>query len=1056
MRSLNYTILSFLLTLCLAGGGAATAQTLKRDREKTAKNAQSFDKTTSKTDAKTSNKKDVKTTTKTAKNAEAVAKNSKPKTETNDKPKSEPAAEKAPTEDEKASFETAQSLTNPFERIEKIKEFLTKYPRSSLKLRAQESLVASRAEYADELMRTGDPTGGKEQFRLALKDAPAQISDKLFADVVSRIPANLFFRGEQTAAFEIAKKVEQKAGDNPDRLIALAQFYLVIENSEDARRLALRASQLKPDSATPQITLGLANRIGFRLEAASQAFNRALEIDSKSVAAKRGLADALRGLGQTEDAAKLYREILGENAADEAARNGLVLALFGAGNRTEAETEMNRALEQNPKNYQLLATAAYWYAANKEAAKAVEIGQKAVDIEPRYTWAHIALARGLLNEGKPLEAERALLIAKQYGNFPTLNYELATARYAAGFYEEAAADLRKSFQIKNGVLETSLAGRIKQEAPNFIELLALERRASILQPTAADTDAQADQMKKLLVFADRLNSAKKDETEIAKAAQEFVAGNDAWSVHRKLYAANRLLKEQIALPQALEFAQSATDGVDAGVQIPAAAAAVMAEELYEPRQLAAAQGSLVTVPEIGRSVLTNIVRGRIEEIAGWSLYNQNRAEEAVVRLKRAVGILPEKSAWWRSSQWRLGAALEKAEKPREALEAYVKSYRSGAPDANRRAAIEALYVRVHGTNRNLDVKLGETVAQTSEPNPAFAAQASAPMKNPLPEVIAEINPPKTEINPQPQPKQSEPAKVETTPEMKSPEPKKNVAEPIKTEPETIVPQPEPIKTETQPTIEKTAEKTAEKTEVKTENAKVNGVAPVTEKTEAKAETAQTEEKSQPAMKVGKFDNAVPETSESPAIKTEEVKSEPVKEDVKSEPEKTEKAAEPKTETAPLRVLLVDNLKNTVTEVPGAKIEKTETDKTETVPSKTAPETNPNVKIVSTLELPIKIAEKPATRPRVACAIWLNQTEISVLSNGGMTSLIVGIEGDKPVSDLVATSENQTDIEVKLSKDVQISGNRALYEIRSISESKGDFTITFESSCGKKTVKVRVR
>lgn len=1051
MRSLNHTILSFLLTLCLAGGAATAAQTPKKDTQKSAKNGQSIGKNTiaskkdaktpnkdtktPKNDAKSSNKKDAKTTTKTAKNTESVAKNSKPKTETNAKPKAEPAAsEKAPTEDEKAAFETAQNLTNPFERIEKIKAFLTKYPRSSLKLRAQESLVASRAEYADELMRTGDPTGGKEQFKLAIKDAPAQMSDKLFADVVSRIPANLFFRGEQAAAFDIAKKVEQKAGDNSERLIALAQFYLVIENSEDARRLALRAAELKPDSATPQITLGLANRIGFRLEAASQAFNRALEIDSKSVAAKRGLADALRGLGQSDEAAKLYREILQENSSDEAARSGLVLALFGAGNRTEAETEMNSALEQNPKNYQLLATAAYWYAANKEAAKAVEMGQKAVDIEPRYTWAHIALARGLLGEGKPLEAERALLIARQYGNFPTLNYELATARHRAGFYEEASADLRKTFQIKNGTLETSLAGRIKQEAPNFIELLALERRASILQPVSADTEAEAEQMKKLLVFADAINAAKKDETEIAKAAQEFVAGSDGASVHRKLYAANRLLKEQIALPQALEFAQSATDGVDAGVQIPAASAAVMAEELYEPRQLAAIQGNLVTVPEIGRSVLTNIVRGRIEEIAGWSLYNQNRAEEAVVRLKRAVGILPEKSVWQRSSAWRLGAALEKAEKPREALEAYVKSYRSGAPDPNRRTLIETLYVRIYGTDRNLDVKLGETVAQTSEPNPAYIAQTSAPMKNPLPEIIAEINEPKAEVNPTPQPKQNEPAKVEPTPEAKSAEPVKTLAEPIKTEPETIVPQPETTKVEIQPTIEKTVEK--------------------------------TEEKSEPATKVGKFDNAVPETTENPTIKTEEIKGDPVKEAAKSELGKTEKVAEPKAETAPMRVLLIDNLKNTVTELPVAKTGKPETDKTETAKgeiaktevdkTEVAPETNPNVKIVSTLELPTETAEKAATRPRVACAIWLNQAEISVLSDGGVASLLVGIEGDSPVADLVATTENQTDIEVKLNKDVQISGNRALYEIRSLSENKGDFTIVFESTCGKKSVKVRVR
>lgn len=1083
MRSFNHTLLSFLLSLCLIGGTSAAAQTAKKDAQKSGGKAQTSkkdDKTTkkdsatakkdeknskensktTKKDQKTTAKKDSKSSSQTAKkveptvqkkNVETVAKNTKPKTET-------AVTEKAPSEDEKAAFEAVQTLTNPFERIGKLKEFLTKYPRSPLKLRAQESLVAARAEYGDELMRTGDPLGGKEQFKLALKETPAAMSDKLFADVVSRIPANLFFRGEQAAALEIAKKVEEKAGDNPERLIALAQFYLMIENSEDARRLASRAAGLKSDSPTPQITLGLANRIGFRLEAASQAFESALKLDPKSIAAKRGLADSLRGLGQSEDAARLYREILQENPNDEAARSGLVLALFGAGNRTEAETEMTAALEQNPKNFQLLATAAYWYAANKEAAKAVELGRKAVEIEPRYTWAHIALARGLLNEGKPLEAERALLIAKQYGNFPTLDYELASARAAAGFYEEAVADLRKNFQFKNGVLETKLAGRIKQEAPNFIELLALERRASILQPASADTEDGAEQMKKLLAFADALNSAKKDETEIAKTAQEFAAGNDGAGVHRKLYAANRLLKENVALPQVLEFAQAATEGVDAGAQIPAASAAVLAEELYEPRQLAAAQGNIVNVPEIGRGVLTNILRGRIEEIAGWSLYNQDRTEEAVVRLKRAVGILPEKSAWWRSSQWRLGAALEKAGKTREALDSYAKSYRSAAPDQNRRALIEALYVRTYGSSRGLDIKLGEVAtAQAPGLNVLPVTQTSATMKNPLPEIIAEINPPQTKPAPTPQPSQ-----VETPTETKTVEPEKKITDAPQTETstaqqpevkETVEPStnnlPKAVKTEPQPDAPKTETKseTAEKSEVKPETAKANEPTLETGKKEMPAEPLPSEVKPESETKTEKAENnATPDDS---AVKPQEVK-----EEAKNQSENSGKSSEPKPEAkSPMRVLLIDNLKNTVTEIPVAKTEKTETAKTEPVRSEPPPETNPNVKITSTLEMP----GKPATRPRLACVIWLNQTEVSVLSGGGVASLLVGIEGEgESVENLVATSENPSDIEIKLNKDVQISGNRALYEIRSISENKGDFTIVFQSTCGKKSVKVRAR
>src|SRR4028119_395382 len=197
MRSFNHTLLSFLLSLCLIGGATAAAQTTKKDAKPTkkdsavakkdAKNSKESNKDdkNSKDNARTA-KKDSKSSSQTAKkveptaqkkNVETVAKNTKPKTETT-------VAEKAPTEDEKAAFEAVQTLTNPFERIGKLKEFLTKYPRSPLKLRAQESLVAARAEYGDELMRTGDPLGGKEQFKLALKETPAAMSDKLFADVV--------------------------------------------------------------------------------------------------------------------------------------------------------------------------------------------------------------------------------------------------------------------------------------------------------------------------------------------------------------------------------------------------------------------------------------------------------------------------------------------------------------------------------------------------------------------------------------------------------------------------------------------------------------------------------------------------------------------------------------------------------------------------------------------------------------------------------------------------------------------------------------------------------
>ena len=65
--------------------------------------------------------------------------------------------------------------------------------------------------------------------------------------------------------------------------------------------------------------------------------------------------------------------------------------------------------------------------------------------------------RAYLRTKQPLAAERALRIARNFGNFPTLTYELANALVAAGFYEEAARELAATFALKDGAIETRTA-----------------------------------------------------------------------------------------------------------------------------------------------------------------------------------------------------------------------------------------------------------------------------------------------------------------------------------------------------------------------------------------------------------------------------------------------------------------------------------------------------------------------------------------------------------------------------------------------------------------------
>jgi predicted Zn-dependent protease len=606
---------------------------------------------------------------------------------------------------EKEEFDKAVGTANAAERIAALQKFVENFPDSANKIQAQELIVSARAEIADEKLRLSETESGTELFKLAVKEAPTPVSDKLFSEVLLQFPTNIFWRGQQTAAIEIARMIEEKAEGNAKQLLGLATFYLGTENAAEAERLANKVIAVEPNLPAAYQTLGLAHRLNFQLEESANAYAKALELDGESVVSRRSLAEMKRASGKADEAAALYREILAKDPADAGAQTGLILSLFDAGKRAEAEAEMAKSLEANANNLPLLVGAAYWYAAHEDGAKAVELAEKAVAVEPRYTWAHIALARGLMQQKRPLDAERTLLAARRYGNFPTLDYEIASARMMAGFFREAADALKKNFVVKGDVIETRLGGRVGKEAKTFTDLLALERQASIFQTTAADDAKTSEKLKSLLVFSQKLD-AQTGEEEIAAAADEFVGGEDKMRLHRQLFAANRLLQTNRSLPKALELAQTAVGKDAEALNVPNASAAILADELYETRTLANSRNEFLFVPEIPRQTLSAILRGRIEEIAGWTLYNQQKPAEASVRLKRAVSVLPENSAWWRSSLWRLGAALQADGKDQEALDAYIKSYPKDTYESGKYLIIESLYQKINGSTEGLDVRLG--------------------------------------------------------------------------------------------------------------------------------------------------------------------------------------------------------------------------------------------------------------------------------------------------------------------------------------------------------------
>ena len=410
-------------------------------------------------------------------------------------------------------------------------------------------------------------------------------------------------------------------------------------------------------------------------------------------------------------------------------------------NKPKPKAKCRNCSIENANNLPLLVGAAYFYAAKTDGAKAVDLAQKALAIEPRYTWANIALARGFLAQKRPLDAERVLLAARNYGNFPTIDYEIASARLQAGFYREAAEELKNNFEVKDGVLTTYLGNRVGVDAEDFLKLLSLERRAAIFSFDAADTIENAERLKSLLEFSKELNNENANETALSATADKFIQGDDKMKIHRQLFVAGRLLDKKKDLPKVIELTQAAVRGVDTALDVPNASAAVMADELYETRTLAISRGEVLLVPDVPRQTLSVILRGRIEELSGWTLYQQDKPAEAIVKLKRAVSVLPENSNWWRSSVWRLGAAFEADGKADEALKNYIKSYKSGEANPAKYIIIDSLYQKVNGSRDGLEEKIGkrpdgisDTIAKVTENiNPE-------PEISPTPETVTTASP----------------------------------------------------------------------------------------------------------------------------------------------------------------------------------------------------------------------------------------------------------------------------------------------------------------------------
>lgn len=967
------------------------------------------------------------------------------------------AAKSAAGSDDVEKFENIKSIADPAEKIDELKKFVDSNKKSPLRHAALELLVQTRIEFGDEQVNYGTPSEGFKQFRLAIADAPRPMSAELFDKYVGKLPISLFFRGERDLALELARQIESKVSGDAAQMSGLAAFYLATEDSANALRLTEAAVKLDDTSAKSFETLATAQRIAFRLKDAEASMTRALQIAPDSVAAKRGLADIKRALGKYDESLALYRSVP-EAEANTATRTGIVLSLYGAEKYSEAEAELNKLFAGNTPSVNVLTGAALFLAQSGNANKSLELADRAVSLEPRFVWAHIARARALSALGRWFEAEKTLLGARQFGNFPTLDYELAKVRFAAGFYREAAETLRPVFSAADGKVRTRLGNRVENSADDFTSLLAAESRASIFQNPSANT-ADDERLKQLLIFTEAVEAENPDAFKAAESAKKFADGGDDFEPHRALFAAKRLLDKNIALSAAEELAQTATKNIERSVEVSTASSAVIADELYAPRREAAARGTYLDASAVPRPVLSAIMRGRVEETAGWSLFQQGKIAEAVVRLRRAVGILPENSTWWRSSLWRLGTALYAKDQAEEALEYYIRSFQ-GDGDAGKRTVIESVYSKLNnGSLEGLENRLKnvQNLPRTSATvNPDVRKILTAEKINSAPETPRPVE-------------TAAPGNAENTAQNIEQNASQTAAQALPTvekAAETPIGSPQTTAVESNAAADSASNADDTKNSVESGSAKNAANAPklvvknepfrLPQPKDAKADDAAKKNSADAPNEAPRRENRIiigqAPPIENPVVVSTNYQSAEATQNVQTS--LTEPTNEqPKTEN------------NSAAQEPKPASAK---ENTELIRDQNVQNLNRRPRVVVTSNLPSKttnrmIAPNPSLRSGVqngaqTCRIQPSTKEILLSSDGGFATLSVDIEDVAGADKLEALTEDYQFIDIQKDGNFGKTSNgiRYVFIIKSLTQDAGDYKVSLVSPCGEGEISVKVR
>lgn len=626
------------------------------------------------------------------------------------------------------------TLEDPAARLTALQQFLKTNTTGELAMTAREAVVFSHSQIGEAHLNENNIEKAVEAFQRAIKALPKQVSHQFFEETVIKIPMAVSTRGYRAEAVSLGKLLETRFANEAERLAALGEYYLTIEASGEAINTLENATHLTPEDARLHRALGAAYRMGLRIGDAVAAYQLAVRYDPKDRRAFYDLANLYRSQGAYDDALKLYQKQLEIDPKHSASYKGLALAHTALGKEDEATAALNQvrdlrgSSDEIRQDILLQTQLAFYYLAQNKLKAARQASEAALLVEPRFSWARLAAAEVELAEGKYFEAERHLLAAQKYANFPTLAFTLAKLYLIVEDFDGASELLAKAFRYSAQDKFTTRLGGVRDiQADELRDLLAPEHQAAIFladPPTSDELFKIAESLTRVNArLSDKVSdkagegkaaapaskeAAKENNPDLLEqSARTFVEAEGTRRSFRALYMARRLAQGGKVLPLAIKFADQALE---------------LAEVATE------AEGSVRDYPNYDREGRLRTFRGRAYDARGWALFKASQYPEAVRALSQAVltyGPLPEGKEALRH----LSAAKEATGDLTTALELALASYE---PPANKngvdvnRTVIELLYRKVHGSLNGLTEQLGQPLsAKTSS---LIAATATAATK----------------------------------------------------------------------------------------------------------------------------------------------------------------------------------------------------------------------------------------------------------------------------------------------------------------------------------------